>query len=408
MTIFSNVLDSLFPSLRGDSKYTDTPFPYSRPVNLQKSATWVNIGGAEFELYKTTPELFAIINKIATLRTNGVFKHYKLNSQGEKEEVLDSDYVKLLNNPNVLQSSEIWQINRTVNQLIYGNDYTNALKGSRLTEIPSALWNLAPNKMIINRTGKIWKQTDIDKIITSYELLNDGYANDIFKPSEILHIKSANSLDPLVGVSPFEALQRPISNIRLSYAFRNVIMDEHGALGFISGDNKDTMGTIPMTPEQRLDIEKQYSKSHGIRKGQAKVRIHSTPTKWQSTSFKTKDLMLFEEIDADKRALLDAYGVNENVFSGSKSTYENVKEGLKSTYQDAVIPLSNKDCNGLSEFLGLTEKGEFIEQDYSHIECLQENEGTKATTANLKADAYTKLKATGDFTEEEIKEIVKL
>jgi len=404
-----------FSSLRGffggdgRDRYTETPFQYPQHVYLGKSAVWQNIGGQEAVLYRTTPELKAVINKKAVLFSNGVYKHYKIGRDGKPELIENSPIVDRLENPNVLQSRNEWMEQRMINQCLYGNDYTYALYGtnSALAVAPSAIWNLIPNRMIINRTGLIWKETDINKIVSSYEFQNDGTtANTIFDPKEIFHNKTPNPEDPLIGISPLESLQMPISNIRLSYGFRNVIMADHGALGFITSDGKDQMGPIPMTPEQKKDIERQYSKDYGIKNGQSRVKIIDAVAKWQATTFPTKDLMLFEEISADRQAIINEYGLNTNVFADEKgATYENAREGKKSAYQDSIIPYAEKDCFGLSWLLGLVLKGEWIELDYYHLECLQENEKEKAETLEKKALALSTALKDGVLSKEKYAEI---
>lgn len=391
----------------GKDRWVKTPTYLPPSVYLGKSATWQDISGREAYLYRTTPELKAVIDKKAVLFSNGVYKHYKVNSKGKPEEIENSPIVARLENPNVLQSRNLWMENRMINQCLFGNDYTYSNYGTRLSEAPAALWNLIPNRIIINRTGSIWDQTSIEGIIQSYEEITDAKsANNIFEPKDIFHNKSSNPLDPLVGLSPLEALQMPISNIRLSYGFRNVMMDEHGALGFITAQKGDSMGPIPLTPEDRIEIEKEYTKTHGIHDGQARVKIINTPVDFKSTSAPTKDLMLFEEVTADKMAILDEYGLNTHVFASEKgSTYENAREGKKMAYQDSIIPYAEKDCYGLSVLMGLVDQVQWVELDYSHLECLQEDQVKKAETLQKKALAYRALKETGDFSFQNMKVI---
>ena len=390
----------------GKDRYTKTPTLIPTSINLSKSATWLNINGFEANLYRTTPELKAVINKKAVLFSNGIYRHYRIGKNGMPEEIKNSPILLRFEKPNVLQSRNEWMENRVINQCVFGNDYTYSLRGSALSDAPSALWNLIPNRMIINRTGKIWEQTTIEGIISSYEMMNDDSSNSIFDPKDIFHNKTPNPEDPLVGLSPLESLQMPISNIRLSYGYRNVIMDEHGALGFITATKGDSMGPIPLSEEQRIQISKEYSKTHGIHDGQARVKIIDTPVEFKSTSFATKDMMLFEEVTADKMAIIDEYGLNLNVFASEQgSTYENAREGKKMAYQDSIIPYAEKDCYGLTVLLKLIEKGEWIELDYSHIESLQEDLVKKAETLQKKAMAYRILKETGDFSYQNMKKI---
>lgn len=390
----------------GQDRFTKTPLPRPKSLYLGKSATWEDCTGRESELYRTTPELFAVVNKRAEMFSNGIYKHYRVNRNGKVEEVNDSAILKVLEKPNVVQSRNEWMENRMINQSLYGNDYTFANYALPTSSVPAALWNLIPNRMGIHRTGKIWRQVNISDIIEKYEYRVDGGVNDIFMPNDIFHNKTPNPEDPLIGISPLEALQMPLSNIRLSYGFRNIIMKEHGALGFITASGGDSSGPIPLSEEQRQQIEDEYSKDYGMFDGQSRFKIIDTPVDYKSTTFPTKDMMLFEEVTADKLALIDAYGLNIHVFSQEKgSTFANAQEGKKMAYQDCIVPYAEQDCYGLSILLKLIEKGEWIELDYSHLECMQENELEKADVLTKKAEAYAKLKETGDFSIDNMKKI---
>lgn len=391
----------------GGRGYSRTPEPHIYLSYLGKNANMEVIQGREEYLYRTTPELFAVINKKADLFCNGRFKHYRIGRDGKPEVIENSPVVDRLENPNVLQSRDEFLRQEMIQQSLFGNTYTFSLRGSRASESPSALWNLSPDRMTVYRTGLIWMQTDPRKIIERYQFTNDGAADPTnFEPKDIFHNRMPNPCDPVLGISPLEALQQPISNIRLAYQFRNVIMDQHGMLGIISGDAKDSIGQIDISPEQKMEIEKQYSRTHGIHKGQSRVKISSTSVKYQPTAFPTRDLLLFEEVTADKLAIIDGYGLNQNVFSNEKgSTYANAEEGKKSAYQDSIIPYAEKYCFGLSRLLGLIEKTEWIELDYSHVECLRDDEVKSSQSIERRARAYSALAATENFTPAQLQEL---
>jgi ParB-like chromosome segregation protein Spo0J len=106
----------------------------------------------------------------------------------------------------------------------------------------------------------------------------------------------------------------------------------------------------------------------------------------------TKDLMLFEEVDENFKRIIDAFGLNDNLFSKSKgSTYENLSQGLKHAYQTTVIPDAEEKAMSYSRRFNLLSKGEFLALDYSKIPALQENQKELAERLEKTANAVATL-----------------
>lgn len=389
-----NLLQDGFNSLFLGGNRTDR---YTRPLAL--GSNFFNVSGTnskesydtinnnEFNLYSTTPQLYVVVNRFATMLTNGVFvvKDWKTGKVIENHPLL-----KLLEKPNPLMNRNEWLTDLSINYNIYGNSYTFMNKGSILSEYPTTLMNLPNHDMKIEKTGKVWRQTDINEIIKQYVLTD---CNEKFTPSEIIHIKTSNQADPIIGLSPLHAIQMPISNIRGAYGFRNVNITKKGALGIISSSGNDAIGAIRLEKEDRLELEKQFAKeTHGIFDGQSPVKFSATPVNYQHLSYPIKDSLLFEEVDANLKAIIDNYGMNENIFSRTNSSkFSNLNEGLKMSYQDGIIPFAEKLCWALNESLGLFTNGQYVELDFSNIQALQDNKETNAKTIKLKSEALSVL-----------------
>lgn len=387
-----NLLQNGFNTLFSGGNKTDR---YTRPLALgsnffnvlgnNSKESYDTINNNEFNLYSTTPQLYIVINRFATMLTNGVFfiKDWKTGKVIENHPLL-----KLLEKPNPLMNRNEWLTDLSVNYNIYGNSYTFMNKGSMLSEYPTTLMNLPNYDMKIEKTGKVWRQTDINEIIKQYVLTD---CNEKFTPNEIIHIKTSNQADPIIGLSPLHAIQMPISNIRGAYGFRNVNITKRGALGLISPEMSQN-GMVPLDSQTRKDLEQQYLKDNGIFDGQTPVKFSTTPVKYQNLSHAIKDNMLFEEVDANLKAIIDNYGLNENIFSrANASKFSNLNEGLKMSYQDGIIPFAEKLCWALNESLGLFSNGQYVELDFSNIQALQDNEETNAKTIKLKSEALSTL-----------------
>ena len=200
-------------------------------------------------------------------------------------------------------------------------------------------------------------------------------------------------------VSRIETLRYPLSNIRAQYHKRNVLLENIGAIGILSAQNNDIGGAIPMTPEEKQKIQNDW-----YNRQKDEVIITEANVDWKPMSYPTKDLLLFEELTADKLALIDAFGLSYNLFSQEKGvTYTNVRDSIRMVYQDTIIPETQQMYDSIIKQFGLDKEGYYLKADFSHLPVLQDDEESKAITQKIKAETLEKIVAMGvELTSEEI------
>lgn len=381
-----NTISRLFNS--GNNRFISQPNFTRQHVNLDMSEQWVSIDGNEMELYLTTAELRIVIDRLGLMFSNGIW--FERDKNGEIVE--NSESVKLLNNPNIFQSNKEFLFQAFVQRCLYANIFEYGLKAFNSQQVPSAIWNLPPSRIQVNRTGKIWQQTKIEDIISSYKFRMDGHSYETFKTQDIIQYSIPNSDDPILGQSPLIALKMDISNLRAAKGYSNVILVKKGAIGMWSSDKKDAQGNVPLTPKEEQEISKQLTDTYGIFDNQAAVKVSSSPLKWSSATYPTKDLLLFDTINAGKKAIIDIFGANDNMFSrgsdGKGDTFTNVAEGDKLCYQNTIIPFAQDYANGKAKRWGILDKGHTLELSYDHLPTLSNNEVEINNAKKLKAEAY--------------------
>jgi phage portal protein BeeE len=339
--------------------------------------------------------------------SNGIFKHYKTVG-GKVVEVENSPIVKLLENPNPLQSRNEWLMEELIHTSLFGNSFVYGVKAFS-NDLPKVMYNLPADRMRVIPTGKIYNQYKIEDIIKHYLLRNYDNTENIYETKDVIHSRITDPKNPILGQSPLHSLQMAISNIRGAMGYRNVLINERGAIGMLASSSKDSEGGIPLNAKEQQRIEDQYLKSYGTSSGKSKVLITSSSLQWTPFTYPTKDLMLFEEITADLQRIIDVYGMKKELFSEDKSaTFSNLLEAKRMTYQDTIIPYAEDFSYKLTQYLGLDLINEWIDLDYSHVESMQENEKTKAEVLKMKAEAYNSLSQDPTFDKEKLKEMLGL
>ena len=391
--IDDTLIGRIFNGRSNNNKYISQPSFTYPDMTFQQEEQWVTIDGNERNIYNTTGPLKTVIDRMALMYANGIWEH--LDKNGNLIE--NSEFVQLLENPNVFQSNKEFLFQWFIQRSVYPGTFMFNLFGSELQDVPTALWNLSPSRMTIHRTGKIWRQTELDEIISGYTFKTDAASNDNFSTDEIIQFSMPDTDDPIIGHSAFESVRMEISNIRAAMGYRNTILTKKGAIGVWSSDAKDTMGSITLTTDEEKKLNKQLVRNYGIGDHQSSIAISSKALKWNPSTYPTKDLMLFEEIDANLQTIIDLYGGNKNMFaSGSKdSTFENVSMGERQAYQNTLIPISQDMANGLAKRWGLLEKGESLRLSYDHVAPLKDDELAKSQIIKTKAEAVAILAANG-------------
>ena len=377
----------------GKDSYTQTNFGSYVQMGLQKGETTVDTSWDKlYELAKTTPQVAAVIDRKASMYSNGRWKHYKLVN-GKKQLVENSDAVYILENPNPIQNGSEFDKSMVWADGVYGNSMVNLVRKS--LPIPTAIYNLPMMYAVVGRTGKMFNQVERDKIIDKIYIEYNGI-KEYFDIKNIIHFKESNPDDPLMGVSPLDKYKMPIANIRASMGFRNRIITNDAALGFMSSDTGQNGMGLGLTPDDIVRMNKARAGMFGMQEGKSNIQYVEGSAKWNPMSYPTKDLMLFEEVDQDFKLIIDGLGLNENIFSFSKaSTFSNYEQGLKAAYQDCIIPLAEDRALGFTKFFGMDGVNEWLEKDYSHLEILKADKSKEAAADKTRAETIQILQANG-------------
>jgi len=352
--------------------------PYSNQIWGVKKAVWIDTNNA-WEWFMTIPELRAVIDKRASMMASNEVKMYDANG----EEITEHWFLDLVKHPNPVQSWSDVVYSLSVNDALYSNAF--GYSPVRSFDIRNMFVPLPSNKVQILTSGKTLKQMDVDGLIDGYRFEYDNNAFESLDLKDVIYLTTNDGMNLIRPTSRIDALKYPLSNIKAQYNKRNVLLENIGAIGILSAQNSDIGGAIPMTPEEKRQIQRDW-----YNRSKDEVIITESQVNWQSMSYPTRDLMLFEELNADKIAIIDAYGMNVNLFSSEKgTTFTNVRDSVRMVYTDTIIPETQQMYDTIAHQMGLDKQGISIVADFSHLPVLQDDEQMKASADKTKVDTYS-------------------
>jgi hypothetical protein len=397
LNFWENVLGVNFNPM---GRYVDEfKLMYPKETSLwgKKEAVWVDTADI-WKLFVEIPELRAVINKRASMMSSNVPCLYDKN--GEKVEahwLLD-----LIRKPNAIQSWADVVYTLSVQDALYSNVF--AYSPVRSFNVRNLLVPLPANKVKIHTTGKRLKQMDANDLIDRFTFQYDDQKLESIDWADMLYLTTDDGMNLIKPISRIETLKFPLSNIRASYHKRNVLLENIGAIGILSAEKNDLGGPLPMTPEEKNQIQRDW-----FRRQRDDLIITEAKVNWTPMSFPTRDLMLFEELTEDKLAIIDAFGLNYNLFSSTTgATYSNVKDSIRMVYQDTIIPETQAMYNSMIKQFGLDEEGYYLEAEFDHLAVMQHDEKATAETQKIKVETLEKIMAMGiNVDEDTIKNFIR-
>ena len=371
-------------------------FPFVNQIWGVKEAVWIDTNDW-WKLYLEIPELRMVIDRRASMMSSN--KPCLVDSDGN--EVTNHWFNDVLNKPNPVQSWSDLVYSLSVQDALYSNSFIYAPK--RSFDIRNLFVPLPSNKIQINLSGKKLKQMEQEGLIDSFVFQYDDKNTENISFDDLIYLMTNDGMNIVKPVSRMESLKFPLSNIKASYHKRNVLLENIGAIGILSTQNNDVGGAIPMTPEEKKQIQRDW-----FRRQKDELIITESQVDWKPMSFPTKDLMLFEELTADKIAIIDTFGMSLNIFSSEKgATFTNVRDSIRMTYQDTIIPETQQMYDAIGQQIGLTDEGLKLIAEFDHLPVMQDDEVAVATTMKLKAETIEKLKVLGiDMTSDEMKALL--
>jgi hypothetical protein len=370
--------------------------PYLNQIWGVKQPIWIDTNNA-WEWFMSIPELRAVIDKRASMMSSNIPFLYDKNG----DLVENHWFNDLVKKPNPMQSWSDVVYSLSVNDALYSNVFAYAPE--RTGQIRNLIIPLPSNKIQVKLSGRMLKQMEREGMISGYKFEYDDDSIESLELNDVLYLTTPDGMNIIRPTSRIDALKYPLSNIKASYHKRNVLLENIGAIGILSAQKSDIGGSIPMTPEEKRDIQKDW-----YNRSKDELIITESNIDWKPMSYPTKDLMLFEELNADKIALVDAYGLNMNLFSSEKgSTFTNVRDSIRMVYTDTIIPETQQMYDSMCHQFGLADQGYKIKADFSHLPILSDDEEKNASTLNTRADAVQKIINAGvDLNDDEKRELL--
>ena len=366
--------------------------PISNQIWGKKEAVWVDTNDA-WRLFIEIPELRSVIDKRASMMASNHPCLYDMN--GDKVE--SHWLMDLFKDPNAMQSWSDVIYSLSVQDALYSNAFAYCPK--RSFDIRNLMVPLPASKIEIQLSGKKLQAMDSEDMITRFVFQYDDDSKERIDWTDMIYLTTDDGMNLVKPISRIDSLKYPLSNIKAQYNKRNVLLENIGAIGILSTSQNDMGGAIPMTPEEKQQIQRDWYK-----RSKDELIITESNVDWKPMSFPTRDLLLFEELNADKIAIIDVYGLNINLFSSEKgTTFTNVRDSIRLVYTDTISPETQSMYDSMMKQWGLSEEY-YLKAEFDHLPAMQVDEESKANVQKTKAETLEKIAGLGvNLSEEEIR-----
>lgn len=357
----------------------------------------------KWDLYNDIPELQAVINRKAKMIASA--NPIVCDKDGNKIDPNGHWIFNLINRPTPMLSWGNMIYMTSVNYNVTGNALIYAPKRTMGTR--SLLVPIAYNNVQIQPNKKGYEQLERSGVIESFKIPVDNKGTfEEYKTDNVIYLFEPDGINLYNVKSKLDSLGYPLSNLMKQYEKRNVLLKNMFSLGMITIENKDGISALPVDSDDIQAMRDDIKARH-----KNEIIITDKPLKWNPMSFPTKDLMLFEEMTADKVAIIDAYGLNQNMFGSAMdkgSTFSNVEGGERQAYNSTILPETEFLYDEMTVQMGLDKENLFLKPDFSHISVLQKDESQHASAFKTRAEAVEKIRTMIELTEEEIRSLTQI
>jgi hypothetical protein len=334
--------------------------------------------GKYLHLSLTNPVLMTIIALRSKIYSQMQIQH--LNKRGEIIE--NSPYIKLLRQPNFFQSQEDFLFQQMWFLSCAGTNYTRQFKPFKSSEVPTALFNLVPDEIDLNKSnelnGFVYTKSDFEKIgeRTIIYTMN-GKRISIPLRELIPFYDLANGLQDnqfMQSYSRVKGIVKTLENINQNIKSKNINLQFSQKY---LASNKSTGNEAQILENDRKDI---YNKID-----QKALSITNKNIDVKHMVSDMKRLFLDEQFSSDALTCLLVFDMNKDVlnfFGTGGSTFENQEKGELRYLQNSIQTTANNTMNSFSSQWGLIEKGEKLVAKYDHLNIMQPviNEKIKSLT----------------------------
>jgi hypothetical protein len=334
--------------------------------------------GKYLHLSLTNPVLMTIIALRSKIYSQMQIQH--LNKRGEIIE--NSPYIKLLRQPNYFQSQEDFLFQQMWFLSCAGTNYTRQFKPFKSSEVPTALFNLVPDEIDLNKSnelnGFVYTKSDFEKIgeRTIIYTMN-GKRISIPLRELIPFYDLANGLQDnqfMQSYSRVKGIVKTLENINQNIKSKNINLQFSQKY---LASNKSTGNEAQILENDRKDI---YNKID-----QKALSITNKNIDVKHMVSDMKRLFLDEQFSSDALTCLLVFDMNKDVlnfFGTGGSTFENQEKGELRYLQNSIQTTANNTMNSFSSQWGLIEKGEKLVAKYDHLNIMQPviNEKIKSLT----------------------------
>ena len=326
-----------------------------------------------------------------------------VNDKGEVQKNNGNSIFKLIDRPSAMQSWGTMMYMIAVNKCVTNNALIYAPKGTfgALQLLP-----LAFNNVKIVPTGKTLISAETGSFIEKFQIptsVVDSYQD--FSPEEVIYLTEPDGINLFNTKSKIDSLKYPLSNLKKQYEKRNVLLVNLFSLGILSSENKDGISAMPLEPKDIKQMRDDMKRRHD-----GEIIITDKSVKFDPMTFPTKDLMLFEEMTADKLAIIDEFGLNQHMFGqgegGKGSTFSNVEMGERQAYNSTIIPDTEIIYDEFTKQLGLDREGLYLVPDFSHISVLKADEKYTAEAMAKRAEAVAKINELTPLSQDEMRKLL--
>ncbi|WP_020474222.1 phage portal protein [Zavarzinella formosa] len=330
-------------------------------IALKNASFIYGLGGARWlerrfdllatEGYENNPIVYACVTKLAKSAASVDLQLYKKGKGGRLTKVDAHPILDLLTRPNAMQGGKKFIETLITQYLVGGNGYILASALDRKTGQPGELWLLPPQEMSVNGTKRSMIPASYERRIGNEQ--NIIYpVNPITGHSAVLHLKTVNLLNPMLGLPPLVAAVYGVDVFNSGMAWNKALLDNSaspsGALMVKAADGKNA----ELSDDQYSRIKAQLDEKMSGARNAGKPLLLEGGLEWVSMSFNPKDMDHRENMLTMARFIAGVYGTPPQLVNiPGESTYSNYSEAKLAYWSDTVLTLLGSILEDLGNWL---------------------------------------------------------